>query len=110
MNGGPTTLKARIGLVGKRPEHHVTFNAEKVSITGDLAPLLARASPLFAAGETGKTGGQLWADGELTAFGMTGRQNRVTPHALPKPRTMIRYLPRLSVETMIALSCGNPRS
>ncbi|MCE9634069.1 MAG: hypothetical protein K8T90_00050 [Planctomycetes bacterium] len=72
VNGGPVTGKAKIGLVGESPEHTFDFTGKDVAIAADLAPLLARASPVFAVGEHGKTGGKSNIDVHLAARGFDG--------------------------------------
>jgi len=69
VNGGPVTGHASIGLVGEAPEHHLVLAGKDVEITQDLAPLLAHASPIFAVGEEGKTGGKASIDIDVTAKG-----------------------------------------
>lgn len=70
VNGGQLTANVRIGLVGERPPHAFDLEAREVGIDGSLAPLLARASPLFAIGENGTAGGKLSAKGDFTADGV----------------------------------------
>jgi hypothetical protein len=69
VNGGDVTGKATIGLVGSSPEHHLVLDGKDITLDADLAPLVARASPLFAIGEAGKTGGKASIDLDLTANG-----------------------------------------
>ena len=70
VNGGPVTGTARIGIAGDAPEHSVDLVGKDVAISGDLAPLVAHASPLFAVGEHGKTGGKAGIDVHLKARGL----------------------------------------
>lgn len=70
VNGGPVTGRASIGLVGERPEHAFDLTGKDVSLASDLAPLVARASPLFAVGERGRTGGKAGIDVHLKARGL----------------------------------------
>jgi hypothetical protein len=69
-NGGPVTGKARLGLVGDAPEHQFDLTGKDVALSGDLAPLIARVSPLFAVGEHGRTGGKANMDVHLSAKGL----------------------------------------
>ena len=70
VNGGTLAGTARIGLVGENPEHALDLTAKDVKIDEDLAPLVARASPLFAVGEEGTAGGRAALDLHLTARGL----------------------------------------
>lgn len=70
VNGGPVTGTARLGLVGESPEHTFDFTGRDVAISGDLAPLVARASPIFAVGERGRAGGRAAVDVHLRARGV----------------------------------------
>lgn len=69
LNGGPVKGSATVGLVGEAPSHHLVLTGKDVELDADLAPLVARASPLFAIGEAGKTGGKAGLDLDLTASG-----------------------------------------
>jgi hypothetical protein len=69
VNGGTVKGSATVGLVGDAPQHRLVLDGKDVGIDSDLAPLLAHASPLFAIGETGKTGGKGSLDLDLTANG-----------------------------------------
>ncbi len=69
LNKGPVKGTATIGLVGETPSHHLVLTGKDVELDADLAPLVARASPLFAIGEHGKTGGKAGIDLDLTASG-----------------------------------------
>jgi hypothetical protein len=70
LNGGPVSGTARIGLVGEQPEHRLDLKGRDVALGADLAPLVARASPIFALGEHGKTGGNASVDLHLTGRGL----------------------------------------
>lgn len=70
VNGGPVRGTARIGLLGDRPSHTLDLTGSDVRLDADLAPLVARASPLFAIGEEGSTGGVGALDLHLTAQGL----------------------------------------
>jgi hypothetical protein len=70
VNGGSATGSATIGLAGETPAHRLVLQGKDVGIDADLAPLLAHASPLFAIGEAGKTGGRTSADADLAATGL----------------------------------------
>lgn len=78
LNGGPVEGNARIGLLGERPEHHLVLTGKDVQLDADLAPLVAHASPLFALGEDGKTGGKASVDVDLTAHGFGAAQIKKT--------------------------------
>ncbi len=78
INGGRATGNATIGLVGEKPGHTLSLHAKDVRIDTDLAPLLARASPLLAVGDAGDTGGTVGIDAELTAKGLDGDRLRRT--------------------------------
>jgi hypothetical protein len=69
VNGGPITGRTSIGLVGEAPEHRLVLSGKDVEITEDLAPLIAHASPIFAVGEEGKTGGKASIDLDVAAKG-----------------------------------------
>ncbi len=70
VNGGTARGEARIGLVGEKPEHTLTLHAEKVQVRADLAPMLSRAAPILAVGETGRAGGVTGMDVNLKAKGL----------------------------------------
>ena len=78
LNGGPVEGSARIGLVGEKPDHHLKLTGKDVELDSDLAPLVAHASPLFALGEDGKTGGKASIDLDLTARGFGAAQIKKT--------------------------------
>jgi hypothetical protein len=69
VNGGTVNGTARIGIAGERPSHGLELTATGVRLDAELAPLVARASPLFAIGESGSTGGKVSIDLRLTGVG-----------------------------------------
>lgn len=70
VNGGTVRGAARVGISGEEPRHTLDATATDVKIDTDLAPLLARASPLFAVGEEGTAGGRAALDLHLAARGL----------------------------------------
>jgi hypothetical protein len=78
LNGGSVGGRATIGLVGEKPEHRLVLDGKDISLDADLAPLLARANPLFAVGENGRTGGKAAVHLDLTAKGFAAEQVKRT--------------------------------
>lgn len=70
VNAGNVDADVRVGVVGERPEHQIEAHGRGVEIDGELAPLLSRASPLFAVGDAGEASGKFDLDVALTARGL----------------------------------------
>ncbi|MCG3135816.1 MAG: hypothetical protein HMLKMBBP_03582 [Planctomycetes bacterium] len=76
LNGGPLSGEASLGLVGDDPEHRIDLTVRDAKLDTALAPLLARASPVFAGAETGRTGGLAGVTAKLTARGFGSQRVR----------------------------------
>jgi hypothetical protein len=74
INDGTVTATGSIGLVGEKAPHSLSFDARGIQLDGELAPLLAHASPLLAVGESGRAGGAASAKGTLTTSGMKAQR------------------------------------
>jgi hypothetical protein len=70
VNGGTAQATGVLGLAGEKPEHRLELHATGIRIDTDLAPLLARATPILAVGDAGDAGGKAGIDVELTAKGL----------------------------------------
>ncbi len=72
VNGGTLDGRIALGLVGEKPRHRIELTGKDITIDGNLAPLVAKVSPLFG-GENGKMGGKVGVTMDLAASGLDGK-------------------------------------